>query len=84
MGTGDVDLATVIRVLTANEVSVSREENGEKPMYVVAKGEALNVLELPQKVDRRMLQFLQRTYGVPIHQFYNPLMAPPLPGEKVQ
>ena len=81
---GEVDRKTVIRILQANGVKVSPQENGEADMMVLAKDDKVEARRIPSKVGRRTLQYFQRSYGVPIHQFYNPLMAPPPPGEQIQ
>jgi len=81
---GEVDREIVIQVLQANGVRVSPQENGEAGMMVLAKDEKVEARRIPSKVGRRTLQYFQRHYGVPIYQFYNPLMAPPPPGEQIQ
>ena len=51
----------------------------DKPETKLAKGgnpeATLNVFALPDNINRRMLQYLSRKYGVPIHYFYNPDMV---------
>lgn len=42
----------------------------------LAKDDRLETIVLPQEVGMRLLQYLKRHYGVPIHQFYNPEMIP--------
>lgn len=70
---GNVRLETVLSVLRAHQIAISRHDGTG---YVLAKGDRLEVIEFPKQVGRRMLQRLQRLFGVPIHHFYNPLMAP--------
>ncbi len=45
-------------------------------MLVLAKGDLVEARTLPDYVCRRLLQHLHRKFDVPIHHFYNPLMAP--------
>ena len=88
MSEAPVSLDTVIQVLRANKVEVSRILNPDgslpqPPMFALAKGDSATAdyifevvtIELP--VKRRLLSYLARKWQVPIHHFYNPLMARP-------
>ena len=76
MANGEVAREIVIKVLRANGVEVSLQQDGEAGMMVLAKGERIEAQRIPEKVSRRFLQYLQRHFGVPIHQFYNPHHGP--------
>jgi hypothetical protein len=79
-----VSRGTVIDVLRRHNVDVSPQDGSDDPnMFVLAKGPTLEVKKIPPTVGRQTLHYFERTYGAPIHQFYNPLMAPKLPGEKI-
>ncbi len=81
---GYVGRTIVIDVLQRNGVQISRQEEGLDGMLVLVKGEVVDTRRIPDEVSRRVLQYFQRRFSVPIHHFYNPLMAPRLPGEKIQ
>lgn len=81
---GYVNRSVVIDVLRRNGVDVSRDESGPAGMVILAKGDHIESRSIPAEVSRRMLHYFQRRFGVPIHHFYNPLMAPKLPGESMQ
>jgi hypothetical protein len=53
-------------------------------MFLVVKGRAFEVIAIPEECGRKLLHYLSRKFTTPIHHFYNPLMAPPLPGEPIQ
>lgn len=79
---GKVPRATVLEILKTRGIdqsSPSKPKAGDKPETTLAKGsdpkETLNVFALPDRIGRRMLQYLSRKYAVPIHHFYNPDMA---------
>lgn len=79
---GKVPRAIILEILRARGVDLGvggPPTAGEKPETKLAKGsdpkETLNVYVLPDLVNRRMVQYLARKYGVPIHHFYNPDMA---------
>lgn len=82
---GTVDRATVIKVLRAHavEASLLPGQKHQDEMLLV-KAEIIDVRTLPPRCGRRLLQYLSRTFNIPIHHFYNPLMCPPLPGEQTQ
>jgi hypothetical protein len=69
-----IDRAIVIQVLRRNSVSVKEQNTDEPRAYLLVKAERLEVIELHPEVARRMLQYLQRKFGVPIHLFFNPDM----------
>jgi hypothetical protein len=72
---GDVRCETVIQVLQAHGVSVSRQKDSD--MVIIAKGDVVDVRRLDSLVGRRMLHYLQRKFDIPIHHFYNPHMIIP-------
>lgn len=82
--TGEVDKKTVISVLRANGVQVYRDEACPPDCVILAKGDRVEMHDLPAIVPRRMLHYLEYHYKVPIHHFYHPEMVPPLPGETIQ
>ena len=81
---GEVLRGDVIHVLRAHRVGVSIQVDGLPDMYVLAKSGIVEAHRMPDRVGRRKLQHFHRKFGIPIHHFYNPLMAPPLPGEPIQ
>ncbi len=50
-------------------------------MFLILKGEVYEILAIPETCGRRLVHYLSRKFKTPIHHFYNPLMAPSLPGE---
>jgi len=70
MGTGDVELDVVIKILQACNVAISRQT--EKNLIIFEKDEIIEVHELGLAVSRRMIQRFSRKFNVPIHYFYNP------------
>ena len=81
---GNVHRETVIKVLRLQGVGVSKQVDGPSNMFVLAKGERLEALELPQAVGRQMIHYLARHYDVPIHYFYHPEMAANPVTDKIQ
>jgi hypothetical protein len=81
MPEGIVDRATVLHVLRANKVAVSVQQ-GE--MFLVVRGDISDIIPIPPDCARKLIHNLSRKFKIPIYQFYNPLMAPPLPGELIQ
>lgn len=74
--TGDVDQDTVIRVLKVHRFTVSKQEDiNLNDMFSISKGDVSLSMRLPPRVKRRLLHFLSRRFGVPIHHFYHPEMA---------
>jgi hypothetical protein len=71
---------TVLSVLRAHKVDVSDVE-GDASVTKIARNSAseeelqLKAYSLPGTVGRRMLHYLSRTYGVPVHHFYHPEMV---------
>lgn len=68
---GDVPRKT----LRANGVDVSFQEGGESNMMILAKGDILEVRRIPERVKKKSLHYLSRTFDIPIYIFFNPLMA---------
>ena len=73
---GDLPLAQVQLVLESYAVSVCRRNENGKVVTVMSKNSVVIALVLSERVGRRVLQLLQRKFGVPIHHFYNPLELP--------
>lgn len=83
-GGGEVSRETVLGVLDAHGVGVSREEeNGDAESFTLAKDGAVLSVALHKDVGRRVLHSLQRKLGIPIHHFYHPEMAPLPPDTSV-
>lgn len=83
IASGQVLRKNVIDVLRRHRVEVCHPRS--KPdIFVLAKGDHIESVEIPERVGRRMLQYLQRKYAVPIYHFYHPSEAPQLPEESVQ
>ena len=53
-------------------------------MLIMIKGDKVDALRLNSEVSRRILQKFQRLFGVPVHHFYHPLMAPAKADETIQ
>jgi len=81
-----VDRATVIDVLQRHGVEVSCGDSGPDgtAMITLFKDGEVDSRRLPNEVSRRVLNYFDRRFGVPIHHFYNPHMAPMKPGEFIQ
>jgi hypothetical protein len=78
-----VDRTTVINVLQRHGVEVSLLP-GQKDVALFVKGDIIEVKILPSEAGRKFLHYLARKFDVPVHHFWNPLMAPQLPGERAQ
>jgi hypothetical protein len=79
-GDGSVSRVIVLRVLEIHEIDLSSgKRDNPFPLTIAAKGtdpkETLQVHALPERLNRRMLQYLARRYDVPIHHFYNENIA---------
>jgi len=83
---GYVDKAVVIDVLKRHGVEVSCDDGGPggPGMYIFVRGEKVDCRRLLPNVHRRVLQRFKRLFGVPIHHFYHPYMAPMRPEESIQ
>ena len=81
-----VGRASVIDVLQRHGVEVSCDDGGPggAEMFILVKGTNLGAIKLPIDVSRPVLRYLSRLFGVPIHHFYNPFMAPSTAGEPIQ
>jgi hypothetical protein len=77
---------TIIDVLQRHGVEVSCDDDGPAGpgMMILIKGDKIDSRKLPSEVSRPVLRYLARLFDIPIHHFYNPLMAPMKPSEKVQ
>jgi hypothetical protein len=74
--TGKVCKKTVLEVLQAHGVGVSKQEGATDGTMVLAKGEILETRVIPDEVGKKLLHYFERRFKVPLHHFYNPLMAP--------
>ena len=72
---GEVDLDVAIAVLRANGVVVHGQDKGPANMLVIARGDLIEAQQFPKNLSRKMVHYLSRKYGVPIHYFYNPQMG---------
>jgi hypothetical protein len=70
---GEVDRDTVILVLRRNGVGVSDDADNPGSVILI-KGTTVESKPLPNPVGRRLVQYLKRTYDIPIHFFYHPEM----------
>ena len=73
---GEVRREDVELVLRAHGVELSHSEEEEGTVTILAKGEVVEAHQIPEFVGRRLLQRFQWKFGIPIHHFYHPLMAP--------
>ena len=71
---GEVCRQTVIDILAANGVQVMPQD-GCADTFTLRKGDRVESQKFHDHVSKRMLQYLQRNYSVPIHLFYNPNMV---------
>jgi hypothetical protein len=78
---GSVTRKIVIEVLQRNGAEIS-EQPDKADMYLIVKGE-FEIIAIPEICGRGLVHYLSRKFTAPIHHFYNPLMAPPLPDEKI-
>jgi hypothetical protein len=81
---GYVPKAVVIDVMQRHGVEVTCDDDGDGLMLHFIKGQTELSMRLVSEVDRRILQKLKRTFNVPIHHFYHPLMAPAKSSELTQ
>ena len=82
MSDRSVPRRSVLEVLARHGVDVSDYPDGAQSSLVKDGYPPLVlVLTIPDPVENRLLQRLQRKFDIPIHHFYNPLMAPRLPDE---
>jgi len=79
----EVTRDTVIDVLRRHGVAVYPCEPGSDTLVLV-KSDAIEAQLLPAVAGRKLLHYLARKFGVPIHHFFNPLEAPRLPDDHVQ
>ena len=70
----------MIDVLERHGVEVSCEND----MFILIKGDKIDARRIPAEVPRRVLQYFKRLFDVPVHHFYNPLMAPERISDKIQ
>lgn len=80
---GYVKKEIVIDVLRRHGVGVS-PLGGAPEVMILIKGDKVDARPLQDEVSRGVLRYLTRHFNIPIHHFYNPLMAPNLPDEKIQ
>ena len=80
---GSVMRSEVVDVLERNGAEISPDPN-QADMFLVVKGEVVEVIALPERCRRQLVRYLSRKFTTPIHHFYNPLMAPRRPGEPIQ
>lgn len=79
---GNVVRSVVIDALRAHGVEVSEQQDGDPGMMLLVKGDLMEVREIPERASKKLLQYLSRTYAIPIHHFYNPHMLPEHPDPK--
>ena len=80
--TGKVYKKTVVDVLRAHGVGVSMQDGATDGSMVLAKGEVVETRIIPDEVGKKLLHYFERRFEVPLHHFYNPLMAPDVKSEK--
>jgi hypothetical protein len=71
---GAVDRDTVIGVLTCHHVSIGTDPDCPGQTIFI-KGDKIDSRVLEQWVERDVLQFFKRTFGVPIEHFFHPEWA---------
>ena len=80
--TGKVCKKTVIDVLRAHGVDVSMQDGAGDGTMILAKGDYLETRVIPDDVGKKLLHYFERHFGVPLHHFYNPNIAPVDPSKK--
>jgi hypothetical protein len=78
---GTVVRSIVVDVLRRNGTEVSAQP-GKADMFLLVKSDLFEIIAIPDTCGRKLVRYLSRKFGAPIHHFYNPLMAPPLPNEE--
>ena len=82
---GEVLQDIVIDVLRGNGVTVTPTPIDN--CFILQKGDVIEYQTFPPRVGRRLLQYLQRHFKVPIHLFFNiipkPAAARPNKPEKI-
>jgi len=74
LDTGAVDRATVLEVLGCFDVSAT--PNPDAPLEtLLIKGEVRDSRELPEWIDKDVLFFFRRKFGIPVTSFYHPERA---------
>lgn len=75
--TGEVDKETILVVLRFHNVDISPDPENEGAMLLV-RGDIVDSIMIPEWVGRRLVQYLKRTFDIPVHHFYRPeMMEPP-------
>jgi hypothetical protein len=69
---GAVDRETVVRVLMASGVVISRQQEGPDGMLVLSKDGYFESKKIPLVVHKKLLHNLARKFSVPMRHFYNP------------
>jgi len=82
--TGEVSRTIVLEVLSNNGVKVTPKKGDRSGMLVLEKGGRIEDRRIPERVGRRLLQYFQRQFDIPIHHFYNPGMSQPPHTDKIQ
>ena len=72
---GKIDREVVIAVLRVSGVEVHGLDDGPSDMLVLSKGKRIEGQRLPLMVERKMLLYLSRQYGIPIERFYDKKMG---------
>ena len=69
--TGAVDRATVLEVLDCHGVTIGKDPEFEG-YTILQRGEKIDARKMPEWCHRDLLQYLRRTFGVPMAHFYHP------------
>ena len=78
---GAVTHSIVLHVLTAHNVTISHQNYGHFEKHRLVKGDVVVTINIDDFFSRRVLQYLKRTFNVPIDHFYHPERAPVSPEE---
>ncbi len=76
---GSLPKSTIIAVLKAHGVSVYPQAEDHAYTVITDGKETTLALRLGDAVSRKAVHGLQRKFGIPIHHFYNPQLAPEHP-----
>lgn len=70
---GEVDGETILKVLRFHGVETSPDPENPGAMLLV-RGTIVKSEPIADWNGRRCVQFLKRTFSIPVHHFYNPEM----------
>jgi hypothetical protein len=73
--TGAVPRDTVLQVLYWHHVEIIQNDPHTPGKIVLIKGDKIDAREIYEWVERDILQYFKREFGVPMAHFYHPELA---------